>query len=979
MERITEITGSYEFKNASLGEKLSMLWKGVVADPLKEWWEGGGQEKTAETAGKIGSWLGGALTEGLLAVFGITDILDPDKNKQLAEEGGMSIAQSFADGFKNNFDGSAITNAFVEAIGNVWGALPWWAKILIGGYGIGKAAGGIASFAGGVSSFIGGASNVIGGFKASMPVIGPSYVAGSGLLGTLGKAGVALGATTTGGALLAGTAGIAGGVAGVASAGKGIYDLYRSHQAYKAGDKTEGYALAASGSSALGGAATGAAIGSIFGPVGALVGAGVGGVAGWLMGNKAADDIRQAKYETEGLAKAMKDAETAEEQAAIFAKAKWENATKHFGDIELSLTEIQRLADQIVWGDDLGDFEKFNSSVKQAEASLQSMKSATEKTDRWMWKAGLGVKFNDDEKESIKESFDEYISSAKAYVENKHYEFTAAVSMLVDVESEGGKSIIDSGNAFYTKLQNQLEELGGKLSSSVDIALKDGVITLDEQKEIANLQQQIADITNKLANAEQQAQIELIKVKFGSGNLTYESFETFMSTMQTTIDERMAANDKAFTASVSSLKLQLEDGAITQEEYDKQLQTLIDGYNKTNAKLKAEIRNVEIQMIGEAYSDVLGKDAADDLNKALQHAIDNNLDPINISDQKMAELLNIELDGNGETISNIKDMLSGVFNQLGLIPVEVDGELYFKPSGKGIEEQVDNEIPDKVESTVDVEVTAEKTINSKIDILAEEFGIEKTEAATIMWTLDSAKTIEGKISYLASEFGINESEAATILWKLTGDKGIMNTLSLTAGEFGIQSSYTFRPTVNISPVKGSVTPIRFSSNGLATQEYRGGIVGGDGSMAAFARGGIAGYSDGGMVRGGAQLITVAEEGSPEMIIPLSLQRRDRALELWAKAGEMLGIRGFARGGRTDGGADEGIRFMRHGSDESAESQSVRVDVGGVHVDIHVDAGGHQNISEAIREQAAEIAETVAGIMADAFGSQFENTPVRQGG
>lgn len=974
VERITEITGSYEFKNASLGEKLSMLWNGVIVDPLKEWWEGGGQEKTAETAGEIGEWMGKTITDGLLALFGVTDILDPEDAKKLGEEGGMSIAQSFAEGFKNNFDGSAITSAFVDAIGDVWGALPFWAKILIGGYGASKLAIGGANLISAVGNIGTGVLNTIGSFSIASSAFPHLTSAGSGILGLLGKTGVALGASTTGGALLTGAGGIAGGVSAIS----GAYDLYKSYKSYN-DDKVESNARLASGASKLTGVAAGAMIGSIAGPIGALIGAGIGGVAGWFIGGKAADDIRAAKYETEGLAKAMKKAETEEEKAAILAKAKWENATEHFGDIKLSLTEIQRLANQIVWGEDLSNFEKFSSAVQQTEANLQSMKTAAEQTDRWMWKAGLGVKFNDDEIKNIKKSFDDYISSAKSYVENKHYEFTAAVSLLVDPESEGGKSIIDTGNAFYTSLQNQLDELGGKLSSSVEIALEDGVITLNEQKEIANLQQQIADITNKLANAEQQAQIELIKVKFGNGNLDYDSFETFMSTMQTTIDQRMAANDKAFIASVSSLKLQLEEGAISQEEYDKQLQTLIDGYNSSNATLKAEIKNVELQMIGEAYDDVLGEDAVDDLNNALQHAIDNGLKPIEISDKKMAELLNIELDGNGETISNIKDMLNGVFDQLGLIPVEVDGEIYFKATGKSnIEEQVDGVVPDKVESTVEVGITAEKSINNKVEILAEEFGIKESEACSILWNLSGKKTVLEKVSYLAEEFGINESEAATVLWKLTGDKGIMNKISLGAGDFGIKSSYTFNPTVNISPIKGTVTPIRFSSHGLATQEYRGGIVGGSSSMEAFARGGIAGYSDGGMVRGGAKLITVAEEGSPEMIIPLSSQRRDRALELWAKAGEMLGIRGFARGGRTDGGADEGIRFMRYGSDESAGGQSVHVEVGGVKVDIHVNAGTPESVAEAIRQQANDITETVAGIMADAFGGQFENTPVRGG-
>ena len=68
--RITEITDTFEWQNASIGEKLGMLWKGVVSDPLSEWWSNGGQQKTAETAGKIGAWIGKTLYSGIMAILG---------------------------------------------------------------------------------------------------------------------------------------------------------------------------------------------------------------------------------------------------------------------------------------------------------------------------------------------------------------------------------------------------------------------------------------------------------------------------------------------------------------------------------------------------------------------------------------------------------------------------------------------------------------------------------------------------------------------------------------------------------------------------------------------------------------------------------------------------------------------------------------------------------------------------------------------
>lgn len=994
IKRITDITGSYEFKNASLKEKVSMLWNGVIVDPLKEWWEGGGQQKTAETAGKIGSWMGKTITAGLLAIFGMTDILDDETAAELGVNGGMSVAQSFAQGFKDNFDGSAITDAFVDAISDVWGALPTWAKLLIGGFGIGKAAGGIANFAGGVTNFIGSASKFIG-----------SAAAGTGLLGYGANTAINLGAGSLAGGASLGAAGLsalglgatAGGIAGGASLIKGGVDLYKSNKYKKAGNETEAEAYKASGDMAIGGVAAGAAAGALIGSivpvigtaVGALIGAGVGGVAGWIAGDHMAGNIRAAKYESEAMQAAIKDSEaSAEELAEIFAKAKWENATKHFGDIALSMSEIERLADQIVWGDDLSYYENFSYAVKTAEANLQSLKTAAQQADRWMWKARLGVTFNADERESILQSFDDYITSAKSYVENKHYEFTAAVSLLVDVESDGGKNIIESGNAFYTSLQKQLEGIGTELSSKVEIALQDGVITLDEQAEIINLQQQIADITAKLANAEQQAELELIKLKFGKGNLDYESFSTFMDQMNTTIAERMAAYDEAFTASVSSLNLQLEDGAISQEQYDAQLQTLIDGYSTSNAKLTADIKEVELNIIGDAYAQELGADAAADLNNALQYAIDNGIDPIEITDKNLSVLLNAE-NLSAETASNIRDMLSGVAEQLGLVPVEADIALYTDLTA-GTEETVKSDvvagIPELIEGKTTLNITPEinaLNVANETATLLESFGIPEqySDAVSLLLTADTNVLNKIDPAVLAKDFGIPESHASTIIQKLSAEKSIENKLKILASDFGIPNSISKTIRINVSAIAGTLTSnvgtltLSFNKNGGNGQGYRGGIFGGDSAMDAFARGGETDNS--GIVGGSTRFIRVNEE-SPEMIIPLSSQRRERALKLWNKTGEMLGVPGFARGGNSSGGHDEGIRFMHHGSDSSAGGREINITFGDINFTIQASGNDKDSIVAAIKAQAGELADYIVGMIADELAGEFENTPVKGG-
>lgn len=1000
VERITNITDSFEFKNASLGEKIKMLWKGAITDPLKEWWDGGGKEKTSATAGKIGKWIGTMLKKGILALLGVTDLL---KDGGVDESGGMSVAQSFAKGFVDGFDVSAITDKLVDAIGNVWNALPWWAKTLLVGYGGSKLAIGGANLISGIGKIgtaIGSASKMTGllGYGVNTAInLGAGNLAGGASMSAAGLSALGLGAT-------------AGGIAAGATVISGGFDLY---DAITTDDATEKKANYASGGSKLGGVAAGAAIGSFFGPIGTLIGAGIGGIAGWLGGDKWAKSIREdaeaaekataaARYESQEMKDAIMEGEkSAEQLAEEFAKAKFENVKKHFGDIALSAAEISRLVEQIVWADGITNYEKFTSATKQAASSLETMKSASDQTDRWMWKAGFGVTFNEDERESIIESFNEYISSAQSFIENKHYEFTASAEMLLNLETAEGKSIVEGGNSYYEQVKGQLNGFGGQLSDALSKALEDGVISSDdvltikingvdvelpEDKAIAALQEKIAEITNKVAQAESEAELELIKVKFGAGNLDYESFGSFIETMKTALEERMAANDNAFELQVANLKLQYPDGGA---EYDAKLATLIEGYTAQVDSVKADILGVELNIIGEAYMNELGTNAVDDLNNVIQHCIDNGIDPVELSSDKLFELIGAELPA--ETASNIQDMLSAVMGQLEL--VEVDGEILYKVSGVTTDEDVEwyvtNALPETVPATLGVNIHGEKRIQNTIDVLVEDFDVPPEKAASVALLLTGEKELLNKIdvSMLAQEFGIPESQATLIVEKITGEKSIENKIDVLASDFGIKDEIWKTVTVNLSAVKGKVSSTLsklFNGGGAAgsktpeTKQFRGGIVGGSSAMASFARGGIPGFTDGGMVRGGSQLIEVAEEGSPEMIIPLSSQRRGRALKLWAQAGNIMGVPGFARGGIIGNSNDEGFRFHSYSGNDAPSGQTVQIEVGGITVEIQVNVPEGGNIVDAIKAQANELAETIAGIMADAIGCQFENTPLRGG-
>lgn len=208
-----------------------------------------------------------------------------------------------------------------------------------------------------------------------------------------------------------------------------------------------------------------------------------------------------------------------------------------------------------------------------------------------------------------------------------------------------------------------------------------------------------------------------------------------------------------------------------------------------------------------------------------------------------------------------------------------------------------------------------------------------------------------------------EGLTAPIQLVLNGEKEIKDKIEVSAKDFGIKSSVNATVQVNIDVIPQVTTHVTGGGQkkGNRKKKFRGGIVGG----------GFPGFAEGGYVRGGAQLITVAEEGTPEAIIPLGKHRRKRAMELFSQVGSYLQAPGFSPKGFAAGGIVGGSIGGGFGGGMPAV-----VEVGGV--EIKVEAKDGQNLVETIRENKEAISEEIAGVFNAAFKGQFANTPASGG-
>lgn len=965
-KKISEFTTTEEWENADFFGKVKIAWDEIIADPFTEWWNGSGKMKLASIAKDVGLGLGTGISAGILTLLGI------DVSSTVNE--GASIGKQFAAGFAEGLKGMDIKGSLG---GVLTGTLSNASKIIPGGtapdisswlsaavlakigvplfmMGSGTAKIGKGIYQSAQSGLL---SKAIGSFSVAgelSPELG--LATGTGLMGLFGKTGMVLGsgATTSGGLALAGAGSIAGGLIGAGtlfSAGKNIYT------AVKTDDNDERAAnLSSAGLKVTGvgtGAALGASIGSAFFGIGAvpgaLIGAGIGGLAGMFAGGKVEENyekqaeatemmkqksqyaLENATFGTKELGEAFNDTNVSvAEFANMMQEATTQKIRDSFGDIKLSVQEIEEAAKRIVLGDNEQSINQFATAAGRAEQSFANLQSSVTSLDRLNWKASLGNMDSMDIEEYIA-GIDGLIKNAAEYLGDKHYEAKAAIDLLVEPGNE--TDMFTGLNTMYMDMQAKVESLGGELKAKVNVALEDGVITMDEQAEIMNLQSQITDITNQIAAAESEASFQSLKIKYSGASLDADSFANLISEVQAKAQETAESYDEALQISLTNLNLQLQNGAITQEQFDTQFQALTEGYQGKITDLAVRVESFELQSIQDAFGSGLDGilpnlegTVAERLGQAMHNAMAQGvdatswsasgeglasavewlgLDGLEASTQSavaelmgqlassLPEQLTSALSGTdidmGDSVSNMitssaENMdLSGVSEIVAGKMGEGFGEIDFSKSGTGLSDGIQSSVTAAVEG-IDLSGVAASLNTKLVTALSAAEGVDLSGfAAAVQDNINSS--VEG-LDYSGVTSAVGSGISSAILATIGEIQSAISSLYSQVGasiNSAFAAGFTTRTTVTITVDYKLANP-------SATINFSGG-----GSGTANVSASIGGHAAGGYV-GNKQLSWLAEEGYGEFVIPTNPSRRGRALELYEQAGRMLGVGKHANGG-----------------------------------------------------------------------------------
>ena len=978
--KFKEISATDDWKNADFFGKGKILWDEYIAEPFSEWWSSKGKAKINVIAGDIGNAIGTGLTVGVATILGI------DISETIDE--GNTLGASFAKGFSEGFDFDTVASKLWDGLGSVVNKA---SKLLPGGesadlssvlsaallmkiatplVGMGKGAAGLgkAIFGKGTA-----------GTSLAGTLMG-SAATGSGLLGKsamlaidLGAGNFAGGASMGTGALAAtGMAAGAGAVAGGATLISAGVDTYK---AIKSDNKAEKSAYGESAAWKAGGVAAGAAAGAALGSVipglgtavGALIGAGAGGIAGWIKGNnikkeyqknveKMEKEAERAKrvYEVTGLSidkvhfanddlnEAMKDTNlTAEELANYINEDMAKVAQEAFGDITLSLTEIKDLAQEITFGKSIESVTEFSKATDKVSSDLASLKTTISDLKKQNWKASLGLELDETERDDYKKAIDNFAKSASQYIEDNHYQATVALKLI-----NGDGADTTGLDNMYSGMKTQIDDLTEQLSDKVTIALQDGVIQLDEQDEILNLQQQIQDITSKLSSAQEEASLDVLKIKYGSGaGLTYDSFTQMQEELKAQVQSWSENYDSALEITLTNLKLQLSEGAISQEDYDAAVSEATQNYTAQMNEMNVRVQSFNLEAIAGAWDEQLNgilPDLEGSLSEKLQTAMNAALlEKPEVSAWTQEDVAKwFDLDGlaasNASAFENIYQELKATAEQA---PEGVKEEIIqnYKdsiPTAEEIKAAIDwdsmtnedwDELMESITGPIDGEsfgLSSEDMKKKMSDYYGDYFESVKNSYSealhNVLEEANSEDTLNSFIEQYMSTDNLSQNLSKSLnLGKEIG-MAIQNGTEMNDIMSAVDNlkSNTDKCVVDTFSVGASATmPVKITAdykllNPTATISVNGGESGSTTVNASISSGPAAFLlkknkkiprnAAGGYVSGGPQLSWLAEEGWGEFVIPTNPSRRADALDLYQKAGAALGVQEHAEGGYVAG-------------------------------------------------------------------------------
>lgn len=250
------------------------------------------------------------------------------------------------------------------------------------------------------------------------------------------------------------------------------------------------------------------------------------------------------------------------------------NLQAHFGTVELDDSQIKDFASRVINAEWLVNINTALGHFDNAEELVQQAEDALKQNDTLEWRARVGISLTEDEQTTYMSN----IETFTANIEQALSEQTLAAEMTVkefDIKMADGSSLGSQIEKWAEQDLGDMQYLSAGLTNLVQNALQDGIIDVDEQAAIDELQTKINNIMQGWQEAEAQAEMDVLTQKYGR-----------LSGKDLT--------DDTFTKVVEEVGKQRETATAALEESEKKLYTTLNALNRPDANGVQRISDSEL-------------------------------------------------------------------------------------------------------------------------------------------------------------------------------------------------------------------------------------------------------------------------------------------------------------------------------------------------------------------------------------------------
>ena len=535
---------------------------------------------------------------------------------------------------------------------------------------------------------------------------------------------------------------------------------------------------------------------------------------------------------------------------------------EHFGNVSLSLEQIDDIAQKIVGKKQLTKISAMLESIGNTDEAVEAAADRLKEMESLEWKVGAGIKLTKDDQQTYKADLKDYVKQAQNIIDSQGYTVSIATEFLFGEDSEQE----NDNNALYAGLSSRIDSLSDQLNERLKKAVKKGIdIPTDEV--IKDILGDINEITEAVTAGQTEAELQSLELEYSGKDLDADSFQELSKKVGDYTKEAQDGAKQAYNSAMAPLNTNLKMGWISQSEYDQQKKEIDQAYYEKMAESYSSGYDFMINTVKKTYPEF--EPAMEEMQTRMDTEIQNLMN---------SGLTGKDLYGQIDVIAqNVIDSLDANEKTKGVI------NSLFKDGGLST---MYNQMIDMRDQLVGNDVAVPESLQSDI----EEF--HSLEALT--------GGVDEMYTYLGDRIGNSPEHSAMVL----AAQEVGGEVPDTMGE-----EIRARAPDVASAVSDMVNQVRNAVDGdiIATANVKITTETAEQTFGQKALSGLKGHSKTVHDKNGDHTIyqnalggiydteiltTVAEEGA-EAIIPLDGSERGKSL--WYQAGQMLGMFGNVPG------------------------------------------------------------------------------------